>query len=144
MTDGAPDSLADSIRELEDRLAMTGGVVDSLAESVEKLQARLAAVEQTLAALQPQSHSSPGFTPAPVIPAARADLSHLAPVPPPLPPSAVLPNVPKTLSMQPRYAAPQFKKIPKPPGPSLEVKIGKNLASWIGAIVLVLGVFFFL
>src|SRR5437867_2142555 len=112
MTDGASDSLADSIRNLEDRLA---------------------AVERTLAAIQ--QHQSPAH-PAPVVPAIPIAPASAIPQPPPLPPSAVLPKIPKTFSMQPRYAPSRLPKFTKPPGLTLEAKIGKNLASWIGAIVL--------
>ena len=57
-----------------------------------------------------------------------SSLSPFPPLPPPHLPTSPLPHSP----------------LPPTPRVSLEARIGKNLAGWVGAIVLVLGVGFFL
>jgi uncharacterized membrane protein len=115
-----------------------------LTRRLESIESRLATAEADIQALTTTLHPKPRLKPI---------------LPPPLPSRPTLPPLPATPLLKPIEDPPAFPVLLPPdlrsPIPqsaianpqshiSLESRIGKNLAGWIGAIVLVLGVGFFL
>src|SRR5688572_20394097 len=125
------------------------------------LEDRVARIEQTLAHTAPPPAPAialaPVLAPAPVIPTAPPPLPTIAPYSPGLArgqhalaehPDLREPQPFSTSRVLPDHLRHPPRRLPQPrttpDGPSLESLIGKNWTSWVGAIVVVLGVLFFL
>src|SRR5438132_11164643 len=111
---------------------MTHDNQDEIRFSIRRIEQRLAQVERALGIVTP-----PIAQPRPVIPIQ----------PPPLPVTAPVNQEPLPAPSQKLAALHrlQTEGLQSPVSrPTLESTIGKNWASWVGAILLVLGVFFFL
>lgn len=126
------------------------GSMDQLRESIHRLEQRLAAVERQLGEVQ---HSSRNAIPLAKINAEPA--KHQEPVNPGMAGRAQRVSRLHTIADQnadapsfqppvPVIAAPSAGEESIPRSRNLEAMIGLNWTSWIGAVVMVLGVFFFL
>jgi uncharacterized membrane protein len=147
-------------------------MADALLDRLDELTSRIIGIETRLGAVE-QSLGWPGTLQAPPAEAlpslASPPASSLPPVPPPLPPSvhptpqpitqamladaadaartaARTPAIVSAWSTQPIHPAPPALATARPgrSQTSLEDIIGRNWTSWVGAIVVVLGVLFFL
>src|SRR5688572_9770783 len=156
---------------MSDPAQPTRDEIERLRRTVEAMQRRLEDVEAVLAALAPppSPQVKPRDEPPHVLPrAARADdaapwqrraessapHAHVGseaptriagPVPPPIPPfiPRAGPTCPAAMPPLP-VAAPRPTPARAGPSRSIENVIGQNWASWVGAIVLFLGIVFFL
>lgn len=139
--------------------------VEALGQRVAELESRMEAAEGDLRAVLrvaglPLTRPRPRVSPPPPTPVIPPPLPRVPPSPPPAPvvvdktpafPVIITPpkteprpSSPSPIAATPRVARPDKHPEPAKPTVSLEARIGKNLAGWVGAIVLVLGVGFFL